>query len=221
MPLVADEVHLWLVDVSQVPLEDVLAPEERERAARFRRDEDRRRFAASRVSLRRLLARYVGAPARSLRFATRCVHCGADHGKPRLERAAGAPDVRFSTSHSGGLVAHAFALGREVGLDVESSSSGVAWREVSGRFFSEEERARLASCEDEAAARRLFLLMWTRKEALLKLSGLGLAGPLDEVQAAQAAGEDVELREVELPAGYVGAVAARGGVGTLRSFRLP
>ncbi len=60
--------------------------------------------------LRLLLARYLDADPRELRF-----ELGA-HGKPALE---GGADLRFNLSPSGELLLVAVATGMEVGVDVE------------------------------------------------------------------------------------------------------
>lgn len=138
----APTVDLWPVDLDAPDVDlDPLSADERARAARFLRDEPRRRWQAGRAALRTVLGDYLGiAPAAvELRLGRR--------GKPAL--ADPEASLRFNLSHSGELMLIALAQGREVGVDVER----IAERPPS--FYAE----------------------WTRREALGKCFGGGLAEP--------------------------------------------
>ena len=66
-------------------------------------------------AVRALIARYAGATPESLQIVA------GPHGKPMLANGlspGGAP-LRFNLSHSGGTTLLAFALGVEVGIDIE------------------------------------------------------------------------------------------------------
>jgi 4'-phosphopantetheinyl transferase len=91
-----------------------------------------------------------------------------DRGRPWLE------GVSFSVSHSGelGLIAIA-EPGRRIGVDVEQLRPDRDVRALAERFFHPEEAAGIG--DDRAA----FYRCWTRKEAVVKALGLGLAHPLD------------------------------------------
>lgn len=112
-------VDVWRADLDAAPewLQDLLCASERARATRIVHERDRVRWARSRGMLRLLLARYLDADPRELRFAL-----GA-HGKPALE---GGPaqdsDLRFNLSHSGELLLVAVAAGVEVGADIERTN---------------------------------------------------------------------------------------------------
>jgi phosphopantetheinyl transferase len=109
-------VDLWRADLDGAPdwLETLLCANERARAARIVHERDRVRWARSRGMLRLLLARYLDADPRKLRF-----ELGA-HGKPALEGGpAQGSDLRFNLSHSGELLLVAVAIGVEVGADIE------------------------------------------------------------------------------------------------------
>jgi 4'-phosphopantetheinyl transferase len=199
-PLAPGEVRVYVVRVPPgEPRSDALGADERRRAAAFRREADRRRFVAARQALREILARHAGGSPAEVAFSARCARCGGDgHGKPVLERPAGT-GLRFSASRSGDVALVAVANGREVGADVERVDAGVDHRELAGRFFAPAER------ELDLAG---FYEAWTRKEAVLKLSGMGLAGDL----AADAPpGVWVErLGGPALPDGYAAALAGEG-----------
>jgi 4'-phosphopantetheinyl transferase len=109
----------WRVDLDAAPawLEDMLCAPERARAARIVHERNRMRWSRSRGMLRVLLARYLNADPRELRFGL-----GA-HGKPALEGGAKQDsDLRFNLSHSGELLLVAVAAGAEVGVDIECAT---------------------------------------------------------------------------------------------------
>lgn len=103
------EIHIWRAELDrEFPAADP-APEERERAARFRLTKDRDRYLAAHALLREILARYTESSPAALRFHRN------PQGKPYLEGG----DVRFNLSHSGKLLLCAVGRGFEVGIDVE------------------------------------------------------------------------------------------------------
>ncbi|HEU4702044.1 MAG TPA: hypothetical protein VFS37_06130, partial [Conexibacter sp.] len=74
-----EAVDVWLLALDREQPGDALTTQERERAARFLREEDRRRWTAARAALRALLGAYLDADPRELRFAE------GPHGKPALD----------------------------------------------------------------------------------------------------------------------------------------
>jgi 4'-phosphopantetheinyl transferase len=217
------EVHVWraALDVEPAALrtfEDSLSEEEQARAARFHSVLHAHHFKAGRGILRALLARYIGVPARHLRFSTNT------HGKPSLLLTPGMADLRFNVSHSHGMALFAFALGREVGVDVEKVRPAGNEDRLAERFFSPREVAALRALPAGAQTEGFFHC-WTRKEAYVKARGEGLSINLASFYVPLAAGEltalsissndDPEaarwsLRELAPGNGYVGAVASEG-----------
>jgi 4'-phosphopantetheinyl transferase len=155
-----------------LPEWSVLADEERVRALRFVRPRDRRRFAVCRGSLRMILGRLLSRPAERLRFQS------GPGGKPEL-----APDVdrqrrsslRFNVTHSHELALIAVSLERELGVDLERIRTISESARIVESYFTAAELTQFTALEpsqrDEA-----FLRGWTRKEAILKAKGVGLAG---------------------------------------------
>jgi 4'-phosphopantetheinyl transferase len=177
-------------------LQALLGPPELERLDRLRRADDRERFLLGRGVLRLTLGHWLGRDPAALVF-----HHGP-HGKPGLD---GAPP--FNLSHSGDLVLLAFHANREVGVDVERERPDVEWQAIARRTFAPEQLARLealpADQQDQA-----FLVEWCRLEAELKARGTGLAGLS---QNATDRGE-IDLWDLSLPAGHLGAVALAGSL---------
>ena len=151
------EVHLWLARLdSLAPQPELLDPEERERAARFLREQDRRRFTVARGVLRSLLARYL--PPGTIRFET------GQWGKPRVS------GLRFNLSHSSGLALYGFALDREIGVDIERVRDVPEMLRIAERFFQPGEVESLRARPEPAE----FFRIWTRTEAWLKGTGRGI-----------------------------------------------
>jgi 4'-phosphopantetheinyl transferase len=176
-----------------------LSSDERERAQRFHRESDRRRFTVRRGRLRALLAGYLDATPAEIVLAL------DDRGKPRLR----SPDftwLRFNLSRSAEVVVFAVAHSREVGVDVEQVRPDFPVDEVARRFLTVDERAALASLPDQGRV-EAFFATWTRKEAYLKALGVGLG---QEDATAEADPGTWSLVSFEAGAGYAAAVAVEG-----------
>jgi 4'-phosphopantetheinyl transferase len=145
---------------------------ERDRLARLRRPADRARYLAAHALARLVLAPLVGRDPAELAFDRTC-RCGEPHGKPAVPGGPG-----FSLSHAGDLVGVAVRPDGPVGLDVEQARAVADLAALADHVGSPTERARGAA--DPAA----FFRMWTRKEALLKATGDGLATPMTAITLA-------------------------------------
>lgn len=203
--LESDAVHLWVIDIApapQVPGEVAALPvfttaPERERAARFRRPGDGDRFLAARGALRWILAGYLHRDPQAISFSY-----GA-WGKPSVEGSS----LCFNLSHSEALALVAVAPGRRVGVDVERHRALADLDGIATRICSPRERLELNSV---APSDRLgaFLAMWTRKEALAKMTGEGVRALSRDARLE--AQDDCRLEQVlDLP-GYAACVAAQG-----------
>jgi 4'-phosphopantetheinyl transferase len=116
------------------------------------------------------------------------------HGKPALDRDL-SWSLGFNVSHSGGILACAFARGAEVGIDIEFQRSGVEYERIAQRFFSPAEHRELMSV-DEAMRGVAFYDCWVRKEAFVKALGGGFSIPLDSFQVSLAPGHAAALLHV-------------------------
>lgn len=181
----------------------LIAPDERDRAARFHFDRDRRRFIVRRGRLRILLAERAGGAPEKLVFTA------GPLGKPILRAGP-----HFSASHSGDRMIVAIAE-VELGCDIERIDETIDWRPVAESFFAPGECAALKPLSG-AAGRQSFFDCWTRKEAFVKALGQGLSYPLDafDVSVGQAAillagGEGWAIAAASPGPGYVGAVVAK------------
>ena len=143
-------------------LAELLTDSERARANRYRFDDDRRRSIVARAATRRFLGRYLSADPHALAIVEE------EHGKPILTNR----EMQFNASHSGDLVALAFARDTAVGIDVECRRRLHDVVALAQRYFSEEELTIVRSSSDPADA---FFTIWTAKEAIVKASGKGIA----------------------------------------------
>jgi 4'-phosphopantetheinyl transferase len=150
----------------------LLDAHERDRLARFRRPADRARYLAAHALARLVLAPLVGRAPGVLAFDRTC-RCGEPHGKPVLPDGPG-----FSLSHAGDLVGVAVHPDGPVGLDVEQARVVADLAALADHVGSLTERAR------GDAGPAAFFRMWTRKEALLKATGDGLAVPMTAITLA-------------------------------------
>ncbi|MFN3874753.1 MAG: 4'-phosphopantetheinyl transferase family protein [Flavobacteriales bacterium] len=143
----------------------LLDEEERQRAARFRFARDRERYILGHGYLRETLARLTGTDPAALRFER------GEFGKPTLV----GHELRFNFSDTKDAVLVGATLGQEIGVDVETMDREVSHLNVAHHYFTPEEIGELA---DDAASKRRFLELWTRKEAVLKASGVGITDDL-------------------------------------------
>jgi 4'-phosphopantetheinyl transferase len=150
--------------------ESLLHADERERAARFHFDADRRMYVAAHGLVRRALSRRAPVEPSAWRFES------TEHGRPEIASPRVVPRLRFSLSHTRTVVACAVGPELDIGLDVEDLVRE-APLDVAERF-APSERAALEELPVEQRRGRFFVY-WTLKEAYAKARGLGLSIPLD------------------------------------------
>jgi len=195
-------VHVWSLPLDIRPrslasVAEYLSPDERKRADRFRFAVHRNRFIVGRGILRVILGRYGGFPPERLQF-----NYGAN-GKPELRapdeggrRTGGA--LHFNLAHSEAVGVLAVTQTGPVGVDVEQVRRLPEFKELVSQFFSPREAAEFSQLPWEQQPTAFFNL-WTRKEALLKAMGEGIAHSLDRVEVSFLPGEPA--RVLSLPAG--------------------
>jgi 4'-phosphopantetheinyl transferase len=190
----------------------LLDESERARAARFRFDRDCRRYVERHAFARRVLARYLGCDPADVAFRT------GSSGKPELD---GCDDRSFNLSQDDDLTVLVVGDGRPVGVDVERVRAIDNVDELAEGLFAPDEVDAVRAAAP--AARSLaFLTLWTRKEAVAKAMGVGLAMPLDEftvlspttaaVGRPRSAGRELPFAFAPLAGlhGYVGTAACAG-----------
>ena len=209
-------VVVWITRVSRAPdpltvLDPLLDDRDRERAARFRFDEDRARFVLGRSLIRKSLGLYLGQKPEAIKLA--------DGGRGRPVFADDAT-IQFSISHTRDIVAIALTAGARVGIDFEFVKPAVDLSELAERILSEDDLRKFQSFPRHEAV-TAFFRAWTRKEAYLKACSEGIAdglklvsvsfGPEEISSLADARDEAAErtwrLHNLTVSKEYMGAVA--------------
>jgi 4'-phosphopantetheinyl transferase len=157
-----DQAHAWLTD------------NERARADRFRRDDDRAMFTLGRYMARTVVGRALGVGPCDWRWRE------GPHGRPEIDDTG--TDLHFNLSHSAGLVICAVARGRTVGVDVEHLGRRAFELGLVQRYCSPSEAEDVY--EQGKHWRDRFLVYWTLKEAYLKARGIGISLPLSDISFA-------------------------------------
>jgi 4'-phosphopantetheinyl transferase len=217
--LPADRIDVWtwrlsVADIELTPLIQLLSVDERARVSRLAFAQDQTQFIVARAGLRQILATYLALPAGAIKFSY------GEHGKPALSQYQSAPF--FNLTHSGEFAAVAVTRCGEVGIDIEQIRP--VGPEIALRFFSEGEKATLAPLSGSEWL-EAFYKCWTRKEAVLKANGKGLAGGLTSYDVLPARDATVwplrvqggrsgsahswSIQDLPLVAGFIGAIAVR------------
>jgi 4'-phosphopantetheinyl transferase len=144
----------------------MLSDVEARRRAAYVREDDRARFTLGAVLLRLIAGARLRLDPAAVRVDRTCPSCGRPHGRPRI------PDggLHVSVTHSGDVTGIAATAVGPVGVDVEIVRS-FEYRAMLDDVLGPEERKREPTLEE-------FFRYWTRKEAVLKATGAGLAVPL-------------------------------------------
>ncbi len=217
------EVHISRIRLDQSTevvreLFQTLSSDERDRAARFIRDQDRNKYVIARAAVRSILGRYTNV------FPSECQFSYGQYGKPFL-REPRETSLEFNLSHSGSIALMVVACGRQVGIDLEQVQPDIDLTGISKMVFDERELKVLAaqSLENQLPA---FYELWTRKEAVLKCHGVGFADsedaltrvrvPLPKWARANGMYDGRIVASIRPDPSYMGAVAIEGGFTSMK-----
>src|SRR5215510_7082324 len=114
----ANDAHVWRASLDQpadmiAKLAPLLSQDERQRAGRFYRPTDRRRFIAGRGILRKIISSYLTLAPDEVRFVYN------KYGKLFISDDQNCSVLSFNLSHSNGMALYAVARRRRVGIDIE------------------------------------------------------------------------------------------------------
>lgn len=163
--------HVWRVTINTSDFHDqdwsILSADEKKRGERFKITASRNVFVQARAAMRQILARYLNTKPEDLTFSS------GKHGKLFLEQ----KPLQFNLSHSGDIALLAVTRDIDVGVDIERIDPTRAGDAIVRRYFSTRERDAFAVVDEDRTS--AFFRIWTRKEAVIKMLGEGLACPLD------------------------------------------
>ena len=154
------------IDVATLSLEELA------RAAQFSQAQDRLAYVAAHSLLRHTLSQFGDIEPSKWRFEA------APGGKPVV---AGASSLKFSLSHTRGLVCCSVTMGDNVGIDVEQVARRPDAMAIARHLFSPVEIDRLVKCSARERYVR-FIELWTLKEACGKCLGTGIRYSMDEFE---------------------------------------
>lgn len=222
--------HLWLVPVRRrADWLGLLDPEERRQFERLRGSVAADVLVTSRAVQRLVGAWYLGVPSAEVVIDRDCALCatpGVRHSRPRIRHA----DLDYSVSHTEAWVLMAVTRTGLVGVDIEDLAAAPEPGGLARAVLTPAER----ECFDRlapSAATRWLVSAWTRKEAAMKLVGLGLAAPprrldvsgptISATDVARWPDVTVHLRPAPAPGNHVAALATTEPGLELRRFTLP
>jgi len=168
-----DHVDIWCVRLD-LPEQAVsgftvlLSDDERTRAGKFASEQKSREFIITRGSLREILGHALHEDPRRFNIDYEA------QGRPYLNGNEQHSRIHFSVTHSHELALIAMTMDHNIGIDLEKIRTDIEHTGLSRRFFSTAEYQALQHYTD-AARLRAFFATWTRKEAIIKATGIGIA----------------------------------------------
>jgi len=143
-------------------MHQLLRPEEIQRCNALKLERTRLKFAVGKMALRMILGALINSEGKELRFKRN------RWGKPDLID----KKLAFNTSYSGGWLLIAVSGKHKVGVDIEAINKAFDYRPLVESYFHPEEKQKLS--DSFSFSQKTFFQLWTRKEALAKVIGLGL-----------------------------------------------
>lgn len=163
------QIDVWRIDLTLSDSQlgqyyGLLDEYEKNRAAAFVDDYDRRQWIAAHSQMRLILARYTGLSAVEI---------------PIIQKRGEKPFIKdsqifFNLSHTYDYALLAVSNTGELGIDIEYKRDNPKINLISRSTFSESEHKAIFSVEGEERKARFFRC-WTRKEAFIKAIGQGFS----------------------------------------------
>lgn len=166
---ITEQVHLFKIDAdvifNRIRLDNVLVPEELQKAERFLHQQDRQRYIVRKHVLRLLLAQFLSLSPLKIDFQLTA------NKKPSVQ------GIQFNVSHSKNCVLIVIASS-PAGVDIEYIDPLFQFEEMMELCFNREEEEFIRKSPHHLIN---FYTLWTRKEAILKATGEGLTDDISGV----------------------------------------
>lgn len=218
------DVYLFDFNVSNEAITQAiryLDSEERKRARSYQNEKDRFAFILARSGLKRILADYTQSYTDQIRFSY------GKYGKPHYTFQG--RSIEFNLSKSEGYALLAISQSGPVGVDIEKITPIPEIDELIRSHFSDSEAKWIHSFTGNEKW-EAFYAVWTRKESIIKASGLGLSCSLASFSSIPSNGhfkfcwneatprpsipehplklDSIVTRMLDVPHGYVAALSS-------------
>jgi phosphopantetheinyl transferase len=168
-PVKEGTVHVWSTRYSSLDgyyplLSALVSPEERRKAAGFKKTVDSRHYTLRHGLVRAILEYYTQEDPVKLSFIY------GRSGKPDLDPEGKFPDIRFSLSRTDEMVCVGITRKTAIGLDIVRTQPRYPFFAIEHFLFRPGERRWIAQAVPDQRPLRFFRV-WSLKEALLKATG--------------------------------------------------
>ena len=211
MNIETDTIHVWhgTLDITNEQSEAmmaILSEKEQEKANRFHFPHHRLHYIAAHYHFRKLIAMYANCEPSMIQF-------GSNQFRKPILLAPSDTGLQFNMSHSDNVVIFGFGLHHELGIDIEISRTKRDL-ELIAESFAPSEIAKLAMLQGSEKS-DAFYRIWTRKEAVMKATGRGLALSLSSFTVSTDHTPDLisvynqkwKICSIEVPPGVCAALA--------------
>ena len=229
LALEQNEVHIWFARQPSICISDLdayLSRDELDHTGRLRFEQNRFAYKFAHGVLRDILSMYLRHSPSEIRFDKN------NFGKPFLDSITMDSRLQFNLSHADHMVVVGIRAGQNIGVDVENVRPIDDIPAIAQSYFSRRERDYI-SAQESADQLRAFFSCWTRKEAYIKAVGKGLSIPLNSFEIAANSHREErfgvsglfaadqtswQIADLNLPQGYVGAIAVDTRIDRLTQF---
>lgn len=173
-----NSVHLWIVETTGdekklSTLRKTFNDDENIRADKFIFEKDRNQFITAHGSLRKILSQYLSVDPGIIQFRK------TNNKKPYITFPV--TSLKFNISHSQEKILVAVGTD-EMGVDIEKIKPGFEFKDFIKSYFSSKEQNAILNSSN---ANETFYKFWTRKEAVLKATGIGIIDNLKEIEICE------------------------------------
>lgn len=170
-----NSIHIWLVESTNdenklSAFQKTFDDDENKRTGRFTFEKDRNQFITTHGSLRKILSQYLSVRPEKIQFSH------TTNRKPFIVFPV--TTLKFNISHSENKILIAVS-DNEIGVDIEKIKPEFAHKDVVEKYFTANEKKAILNAEKP---HEVFYKLWTRKEAILKATGMGIAADLRSIE---------------------------------------